>query len=91
MRDTLKAFVERKTHACHLNTNDEFSGVSHDERRRERGERYLRIVLRAVGRLQNHEGTLPAVADTTGGSGGGEHVSQTRMRQGDGCCQSRQE
>lgn len=49
--------------------------VSHDERRRERGERHLRFVLRAVGRLQDHEGTLPAVADAIGSGGGGEHVS----------------
>lgn len=66
--------------------------MSHDERR-ECGERYLRIVLRVTGRLQDDERTLPAAADATGGGGGGEHVSQARMRQGlvHGCRQGRQE
>lgn len=60
-----------------------------DDRRRERGERRLRLVLRAAGRLQDDEGTLSAAADATGGGGGGEHVSQARVRQGhvDGRCQ----
>lgn len=62
---------------------------THDEQHRELG--YLRVILRVASRVQDYEGTLPAVADTTSCGGGRERVPPARVWQGHvyGCCKSR--